>query len=114
MHYICSMKLRIEGNTLRLRLSEDELDEFKSVNTLTDCIGFDDEQQLCYSLEKDGRKGMDLKIGSNGVQVVVPVEQTLIWLNSRQVGMEDLVEVNNKAIRVIVEKDLKPKKERYK
>jgi hypothetical protein len=108
------MKLRIEGNTLRLRLSESELDTFKTVNKLKECIGFDYEHQLCYSLEKDNRKNLDLKIDNKGIQVVVPVEQTLIWLNSRQVGMEDVIEINNNAVRVIVEKDLKPKKERYK
>ena len=108
------MKLRIEGQTLRIRLSEEDIQTFRTKNLLKHCIGFGDDHQLCYSLVKEVRTGFDLKFRGSDLQVMVPVEQAILWLDSNQIGIEDDVEIDDATVRIIVEKDLKPKKERYK
>jgi len=107
------MKLRFEGQTIRIRLSDEEIETFRAGNLLKHCIGPGDDPFLCYSLIKDPKYGFGLTLEGREIKITMPAEQALLWLNSNRIGIEETLDMGDGKIRVIVEKDLKPKKERF-
>jgi hypothetical protein len=110
------MKLRIRGNSIRLRLSRTEVSEFGKTGFITECLVIGDESNAFgYSLSKTelGSAAVDLKNGN--LSVSMPASTAESWVNSDQVGFEFLFNSNTEhPVRVVVEKDfacLKPRGE---
>jgi hypothetical protein len=103
------MKLRIKGNTLRLRVSRSELDRFSSGEPLEETIHFgpQPEARLTYALEWD--KSIDctaVKYRSLKVTVQIPYPLARTWMTSDMVGLSSCVELGaTPALRILVEKD---------
>ncbi|ALD22291.1 DUF7009 family protein [Hymenobacter sp. DG25A] len=106
------MKLRLEDNTLRLRLSPEEVTEFSRLGRLqtvvplgplaTDC--------LTYTLERDAASpGRTPGISYEGarIRVLLPAPLADQWTSTEAVSLEGQVEVlANQVLRILVEKDL--------
>lgn len=104
------MKLRIRGNTIRLRLSKGEVQKFKEIGHIKDQIQFGIEagQQLTYTLVKADVPKLQCELKDNTIQVFVPTELAYAWVNTELVGMEHLVSIDEKnQLRILIEKDFK-------
>ena len=96
------MKLRIQGNTLRLRLKISEIDLLKSESKVIDGIEFG-TNKLVYSLELKKQDTITTHLSNNEIRVVIPFEMANTWMDSEDVSIE-----NNHVIpNILIEKDFK-------
>lgn len=106
------MKIRIQGNSLRLRLSQLEVAKFNEIGQVTDGISFGPTPpvMLSYKLERADQPEMTATFSGNCICVYVPSEQADTWANSeKEVGMEHLIRfpASEEPLRILIEKDFK-------
>ena len=99
------MKLRIRGNSIRLRLSQGEVERFATEGKVEDSVEFAPGQRtFTYALESDGhRENVAAEYADDRLCVYVPARVASEWSTSEQVGFgspEGAV-----GPRVMVEKD---------
>lgn len=99
------MKIRIKGNTLRLRLSQSEVDEVKSEGRTSDSINFG-PRKLIYTLQVIDQPAVTASYDGDFIMVNVPAEVSEKWANTDQVGFEaeQPLEDGDK-LYILVEKD---------
>ena len=104
-----NVKLRIQGNSLRLRISKSELAKFVETGHLQETVYFGPEpgSELTYSLARDGnRLGLDVEASAGQVKVVVPAEVARTWADSEQIGINGDVDLGARGkLSILVEKD---------
>ncbi len=96
------MKIRIQGNTLRLRLKKSELAILADESKVSDIISFADSI-LVYSLEISSTEKINASFSNNTVKVFIPKEIALNWIKT------DLVSLSNteNTPSILIEKDFK-------
>ncbi|MFN6962924.1 MAG: DUF7009 family protein [Pyrinomonadaceae bacterium] len=95
------MKLRIRGNSIRLRLSQGEVERFAADGVVEDSTQFG-ESSLRYALEASDAAGEIFAGFTNGrICVTVPRKTALEWAAGDAVGIGS----NDAVPRVLVEKD---------
>jgi hypothetical protein len=103
------MKLRIKGNSLRLRVSRSELTRFESGERIEETIHFtgDPEAKLTYALEFALQSApVKVRYESNQVTVILSEAQARIWGVEDEVGVYETLDVDSAgSLDVIVEKD---------
>ena len=106
------MKLRIEDNTLRLRLSAAEVSEFATAGRVAAIVhfGMGPRQHMSYALERapdDQTTTLHVRFDAAGLVVVVPAAVAYAWVTTEQNGFsENLPLAEARHLRVSVEKDL--------
>ena len=104
------MKLRIDGKSLRLRLSDAEVTQFKQTGKVEEVIlfGFLPEEKLRYILTEIAEiNKLDVVYKENSVIVKVPSATALIWANSNQNSIEGIIRNGTeKGLKILIEKDL--------
>jgi hypothetical protein len=97
------MKLRIHGNSLRLRLTRPEVERFAEQGHLEDAIEFAPNARFTYSLERSGDARAPRALYEVGrLRIQVPRTDADQWVNTDQVGIS-----GGEAIAIAVEKDFK-------
>ncbi|QSE96051.1 DUF7009 family protein [Fulvivirga lutea] len=107
------MKLRIQGNTLRLRLSKTEVDTFAQNGLVKEHTEFGDTS-LTYLLESTDKKNVTATFEMNVIRIGVPESIKTQWTTTVQVGFDAIVKFGKQKLEVLVEKDfqcLVPRKE---
>jgi hypothetical protein len=103
------VKLRIQGNSLRLRVSQSELARFTETGCLQETIYFGPGvgSALTYLLVRDSRVGsLDVEAAPGRVTVLLPAESARSWWSSEQVGIAGEVDLGVRGVlSVLVEKD---------
>jgi len=102
------MKLRIRGNSIRLRLSRTEVAQFAQTGNVEDAVEFAPAQQgLIYRIHTTSEsEAMSATFANNCLCVFVPRIVAESWMNSEQVGIEAAQELDDsKTLRILVEKD---------
>lgn len=103
------MKIRMKDNTLRLRLSQSETEEFGRKGTVTTITRFGNSPDafLSYSLVKDEKAdAVFATFGKNEIKVLVPEKMAGEWLGTEQAGFEETIHLNDgNSLFVLVEKD---------
>jgi hypothetical protein len=99
------MKLRIKGDSLRLRLTKPEVDQLQAQAQVEDSIHFG-LGTLRYKLSR-GRAAPDISAvyADNVIEIRVPDEQALSWCRSEQVTLAHSQALPEGALRIVVEKD---------
>ncbi|CAN5905175.1 hypothetical protein BH24BAC1_BH24BAC1_31440 [soil metagenome] len=100
------MKLRIKGNTLRLRLTQTELDQLGRGETVREEIPFP-QATLTYAVRPDATlSSMAVQYQGHEVLVRLPEYQVREWVDTDLVGLEETLEVGNgKTLYLLLEKD---------
>ncbi len=104
------MKLRIRGNSIRLRLSQQNVKVFEENGRVEDSIQFGVAAggKLIYALETADVKKLKCEFKDNTLTVFVPNELAKIWIESQLVGLEHLDSTTeNDQVRILIEKDFK-------
>ncbi|MEX0967827.1 MAG: hypothetical protein WD077_11355 [Bacteroidia bacterium] len=109
------MKIRIRNNSLRLRLTQQEVDRFQQVGEVLAAIAFPNGTKLHYIL-RSGKSGADFQAEFDGTRILVtvPREAGEKWLLPTEVGMEELIplEGETEPLRLLIEKDFQCLSER--
>jgi hypothetical protein len=103
------MKLRIKGNSLRLRISRSEVTRLLEGDCLEETIQFAPEAcaRFTYALQQDRLVGRPtIQYTENRVAVLIPVDQANAWGNTDQVGIaEDIGLGQLGSLALLIEKD---------
>lgn len=101
------MKLRIKGNTIRLRLSPSEFDAFVRAGRVEEAVAFAGGRRLVYALEAvDGATGLTARLDDAGLTLSMPTAWVSAWANEDRVGYESVQPVGEgESLHLLVEKD---------
>jgi len=103
------MKLRIKGNTLRLRLLRSEVDRLAHSGVVSDEIrfGVDTDQALRYSVAAtDGVDVVTAQFNDNQILLMLPESDALDWTTTDRVGIEATQDIGNDTeLTILIEKD---------
>jgi len=103
------MKLRILGNSMRLRVTRSELQRLQAGETVEDCISFAaaPEASLTYALAvAPGETPVHVQHGPQRVAIVLNEDQLRTWSRQEEVGIYTTLENGSvKGLQLIVEKD---------
>ncbi len=110
------MKLRIRGNSLRLRLLRGEVEQFGKTGRITETIRFGTSAatQLSYVLEADGEaRQISAKFADNKVTVMIPDRMARNWVKSEEVTLMNEQPIENgkqngtseNVLKILIEKD---------
>ncbi|TRX56116.1 hypothetical protein FNH22_17205 [Fulvivirga sp. M361] len=99
------MKLRIKGNTLRLRLSKTEVDEVSHKGMTSDTISFP-TGRLIYTLAGGDDESLNASFKDSEIRIVVPGHVMKEWAITDQVGFSGQISLaDGQEMSVLVEKD---------
>jgi hypothetical protein len=103
------MKLRIKGNSLRLRVSRSELAHFQAGGRIEETIHFTaaPEATLTYALESALKPSpVTVRYGSREVTVILSKDRARIWGGESEVGVYTTLDMGPAgSLEVVVEKD---------
>lgn len=102
------MKLRIKGNSVRLRLSKPEVEQLSSVGTITERTNFINADFI-YSIEKSiEENNIRADYDNNHLTVYVPAKLVNDWPNNNMISLDNiLADGSMPEVYVLVEKDFK-------
>ncbi len=106
------MKLRIKGNTIRLRLTQTEVDKL-SEGTAEDKTQFPGGHSLVYKIQS--AENFKVNFNDGTVLISVPRNQIKDWADSDKIEISNSFELpNNEQLLISIEKDFKCLTERPK
>jgi len=102
------MKLRIKGNSLRIRLTRSEVDKFAVSGYLEERTIFA-SQVLVYALAaKQGIQGLEATFEGTKITLFVPAEIPAIWAANEVVGFDNTIDtIDGNQLYLLLEKDFK-------
>ncbi|RMF27622.1 MAG: hypothetical protein D6765_07220 [Bacteroidetes bacterium] len=107
------MKLRILGNSLRLRLTQSETQAIGRGEAVSDSVSFPGEKRLTYALEPSDSPQLDARFEGERIVVRVPRKEAAVWATGEGVSLEGSCPLPEGAtLRILVEKDFRCLKER--
>lgn len=101
------MKLRIKGNTLRLRLTQSEADTIAQGETVKESVTFGPSGTFYYALTPSPDvEQIEAQYDDHCISILIPQEQSEQWAASDQVGIErDIPLQQGISLYVLIEKD---------
>jgi NOL1/NOP2/fmu family ribosome biogenesis protein len=106
------MKLRIRGDSLRLRLTQVEVAALAERGRVEESIGFAAGERLTYAIACGGT-ALGAKLTPSGIEVTVPAERLRSWAAGDDVGLEGTQDAGEgRILRILVEKDFACLKQR--
>jgi hypothetical protein len=103
------MKLRIEDNSLRLRLSEEEVHHFATTGRVASVVplGLTTTEHLTYALERAETEEFRVTYGAGALTVKVPAALATHWTTTDQNGFSaTLMMAEDQPLKILIEKDL--------
>ncbi len=100
------MKLRIRGNSIRLRLLRGEVAQFGATGAVSEKINFG-VSGLIYTLRaSNAASELSVELANNEVIITVPDTLARDWVESNEVGFEAEQKVSaTETLKILVEKD---------
>ncbi len=102
------MKLRTNKNSIRLRLSQKEVLDFKQLGFIQETLVFSthDSNPFSYSLIQADHKEISVSFNNNHLRIYIPLETANHWCDSDEVGFDATIPINeSQHLYVLVEKD---------
>lgn len=101
------MKLRIKGDSLRLRITPSEMRKLTETGRVQETIHFGPapDTHLSYVVEVGDVRELALRYQTGEVSVVVPRAQAQDWANGPEVGIYASISIGSGQLEVAVEKD---------
>jgi len=100
------MKLRIKGNSIRIRLSKSEVDYFGSTGYLEEKTEFANSE-LVYALKINSENEQIIaNFEGNTITVSIPENLKKEWVESDKIGIENKLDIGmGKQLFLLIEKD---------
>lgn len=101
------MKLRIRGNSLRIRVVRAELDVLREQGAVSDAIVFPDGRRLSYGLQvSQGETALAARFEGDAIVIAIPSALAGRWYGEREVGLEgEQTLPDGQILRLLIEKD---------
>jgi hypothetical protein len=100
------MKLRIQGDSLRLRLTRSEVDAIASGGASENVMRFGPDRELRYRLEVRAYGPVEASFDQNLLSVYLPESEAARWTGSEQVSIRaEQALPGGAALSILVEKD---------
>lgn len=101
------MKLRIQGNSLRLRLKENEVRQFNEAGQLLDEICFGLGQKLSFKLLKsEQHTQLTASFTDHTIYVHIPLPMAENWAQTELIGLENYQKLpKGDQLKILIEKD---------
>jgi len=97
------MKLRIQGNSLRLRLTRKEVAELHDRGRVESCIEFASGHSLAYAIESAAQAtSVAASFDGNAIRVAVPALVMMEWAEGDRVSIDGGSQAN---LQLLIEKD---------
>jgi len=101
------MKLRIHGDSLRLRLNRSDIEQFLETGIRAESIHFGSAAKLTYSLESSSQlTEMEARYSQDCIRVLLPLSMAQEWASSDQISLS-LDRAENSGPSLLIEKDFK-------
>jgi uncharacterized protein DUF7009 len=108
-HWGSEMKLRIKGNSLRVRVSRSEVTRLLAGDSLEETIYFapDTSAKFTYALRQDASLSqMAVQYTQNMVVILLPADQAIAWGVTDQVGIAENIALGKLgSLELLIEKD---------
>lgn len=105
------MKLRIRGNSIRLRLGGSEVAQLAKTGHVSESTRFSalPGNQLTYTVATSAdEREISARLADNEITVTVPEVLGRSWANSTQVGLKHEQRINDQAsLSIVIEKDFR-------
>ena len=98
------MKIRIKGNTVRLRLTKTEVNDFGNKGLVEEITEFGPKSKLTYSLRKTNDKELEASFNGDKIEIRVPENLATVWVNTDRVGIDNHGG-DESALQILIEKD---------
>ena len=99
------MKLRIHGNSLRLRLNRSDVEQFRTSGICVESLRFDSDSHLTYALETSSRLTvMEVQYVQDCIRVRLPVDMAEEWAGSDRISLS-LSRAGDNGPSLLIEKD---------
>ena len=101
------MKIRILGNTIRLRLKMHEVEAIRETGVIEEVLAFgpDDSDQLRFQV-RTGENAFAIEQQGMSVRIIVPQSVIGTWTSTEQVGFDHTITTSKGSdIYVLIEKD---------
>jgi hypothetical protein len=99
------MKLRIKGNSLRIRLTKTEVSKLAETGYLEEKTNFPNNR-LIYVLQKTDSEELSAKFENNIITLFVPHSFTKEWPQNDEIGVETKMPLSqNEFLYLLLEKD---------
>ena len=100
------MKLRIRGNTVRIRISQSDMTQIVDHGVVVDSIDFALGERLEYRVEVVPSGVVRASYQGNSISVALPQKSVENWSHSAEVSIESKQLLNNGVnLTILVEKD---------
>lgn len=108
------MKLRLENNIVKIRLSPEEIAKLNLEKTISEKLQISKGNDFSYSVCIDNNiKSCTADFENNSLNVCVPSTIANKWIGSNKIGIKESIESEfGEEILLIVEEDLPPRKKR--
>jgi len=101
------MKLRIKGNSLRLRLTQSEVERLANEGVVESHIDFGGTV-LAYRIESRGQANeVSARYENDQIVIRVPNIEVANWSRTEQTGIRSSQPVRDGELRILIEKDFK-------
>jgi len=101
------MKLRIKGDSLRMRLSQGEVDILIEAESVSDVINFGNAK-LTYQLIFTDTTKASAMYDNDCVSIYIPKQIGIRWASSDQVSIEETIPLDDgSSLSILMEKDFK-------
>ena len=105
------MKLRIRGNSIRLRLGQSEVAQLVKDGHVLESIQFSTfpRSQLSYAVvASPTEKEITARLADSEIKVTVPEGLAQGWANSQQVGLKHVQQIDSEvSLSILIEKDFR-------
>lgn len=98
------MKLRIKGNSIRFRLTKQEVSVIALSGVISESINFG-ENQFSYALEKEENSNIKASFIDGTMLISIPVQIIDDWANSEKEGISTELSIDGKNLSILIEKD---------
>lgn len=99
------MKMRIQNNSIRLRLTRTEVDRVRREGKVRAATAFPGSARLDYSLESSDSARPEARFDAAGIVVSVPRRLLRQWAESEEVSISGEQPLEGGELRILVEKD---------
>ena len=100
------MKLRIKDNSIRLRLTQTEVEQIGNGDQIHNNLNFPGGERVSYLLVGSAVENTEIEYKDNRISISVPTEILTIWANSNEVSLlYELSLDHDNVLKLLIEKD---------
>jgi hypothetical protein len=101
------MKIRIKGNTIRVRCTNDEISKIASGETVVNTTVFSPIDRMVFSISQWNLSVFGAELKSSTTHISIPSELLISWTPNSELSIEGVVENGlEPGLKILIEVDL--------